>query len=86
LKPSAGVPRKVAALVSAATMEARTAHQGIDRPPSEKSADFYSPARPQTQRDYAEEIKEQDCGIDCQTGAHVGAYLATAAVPSKAEA
>ena len=28
-------------------------------------------------RDYAEEIKQQDRGIDCQTGAHVGGHLAT---------
>src|SRR6266536_4529536 len=47
---------------------------------------FISPAGPQTKNDYAEEIKEQDSGIDCQTGAHVGAYLATDAVLSKAEA
>ena len=44
---------------------------------------FISPARPQTKRDYAEEIKEQDSGIDCQTRVHVGGYLATDAAVSQ---
>ena len=47
---------------------------------------FISPARPQTKRDYAEEIKEQDSGIDCQPSVHVGAYLATDGVVSEVEA
>jgi hypothetical protein len=34
---------------------------------------FISAARPQTERDYTEEIKEQDSGIDCQTRVHVDA-------------
>src|SRR5204863_714389 len=37
---------------------------------------FISPARPQTKRDYAEEIKEQDSGIDRQPTVHVGGHLA----------
>ena len=37
LYPSPGVPRKVAALVSAAMMEASTAHQGILCPPRANS-------------------------------------------------
>jgi hypothetical protein len=37
LNPSAGAPRNVAALVSAAMIDASTAHHGIDRPPSENS-------------------------------------------------
>src|SRR5205085_5574382 len=38
---------------------------------------FISPARPQTQRDYAEEIEEQNCGINGKPGVHVGGHLAT---------
>src|SRR6266566_9122571 len=37
LKPSVGAPKKVAALVSAAMIDANTAHQGIDRPPRANS-------------------------------------------------
>src|SRR6516164_1432574 len=40
LNPSAGVPRNVAALVSAAMIDAITAHQGIDRPPRANSVRF----------------------------------------------
>src|SRR5215471_8712589 len=40
LNPSAGVPRNVAALVSAAIIDANTAHHGIDRPPSANSVRF----------------------------------------------
>src|SRR5439155_26789752 len=47
---------------------------------------FISSARPQTKRDYAEEIKEQDCGNDCQTGAHLGGYLVTAPAVTQAQA
>src|SRR5262252_11101372 len=40
LNPSAGVPRNVAALVSAAMIDANTAHHGIERPPSANSVRF----------------------------------------------
>src|SRR5262249_16601529 len=71
LKPSPGVPRNVPALVSAATIDASTAHHGMGRPPSAKSC-IDSSLRPEVEPEPHDEreTSEDDGAVEGPRNRH----------------
>ena len=71
------MPKNVPALVSAAMMEASTAHHGMRAPAKGEVFEvLLLPAHVEADEDDDEEVEKKDSGIDQQTRIH-GGYLAT---------